>query len=91
MKIFGAPEFIAVSPASEWRPVSETGAILAGNDGSTAFRLRRASRSRPGDAFLVLGDLEGEGDVRFEDLAEVTWAGERVFDSDLAYRPVKWK
>lgn len=55
------------------------------------FKLRRASKPRLGDVFLVLGDLEGSGDVRFEDLAEVTWCDHAPYAHDLAYRPVRWR
>jgi hypothetical protein len=92
-RVTGAPKFISIT-GGEWRAESrkrkpdfcaETG------ERSRLFKLRRASKPQPGDVFLVLGDLEGAGDVRFEDLAEVTWCDHAPYAHDLAYRPVRWK
>jgi hypothetical protein len=90
-KIAGAPEFIAVG--DNWREIPSQDAADARLrlDGEQPYKLRRASKPRPGDVFLVLGDLEGEGDVRFEDLAEVTWCDHAPYAHDLAYRPVRWR
>lgn len=90
VKATGAPSYIAVG--EDWRPIASADArVVKAKVSERAFKLRRASKPRPGDVFLVLGDLEGEGDVRFEDLAEVTWAAAPVFDADLVYRPVRWR
>lgn len=89
-KILGAPEFIGLVVVRD----GTSGDPGAGDrrNCEKLFKRRRASESRHGDVFLVLGDLYGYyGEVRFEDLAEVTWASERVFDSDLCYRPVRWR
>lgn len=93
-RIVGAPEYIAVG-SLKWRKIERGDSPRAIED---VYKLRRASRPRRGDVFLVLGDIASEGEIRFgegvlhfADLAEVTWAADRVFDSDLCYRPVRWK
>lgn len=96
-KILGAPEYIALRILRDGTVGSEGWEAVAGPEAERAglrgrlFKLRRASKPLPGDVFLVLGDLNGAGKIRFEDLAEVTWAGKSVYPHDLAYRPVRWR
>lgn len=87
-KILGAPEYLVIDRDS-WRGHASRQWKDYARPWQRAFKLRRASKPRPGDVFLVLGDIDG--DVRFEDPAEVSWAADRVFDSDLCYRPVRWR
>ena len=97
-KILGAPEYIALrilrdgTVGSEgWEAVDGPAAERDGLRGRL-FKLRRASRSRPGDVFLQVGEGVGlEGAIDFGECADVTWAAAPVFDTDLAYRPARWK
>ena len=89
LKIIGAPNYIAVG--ENWRPLNPAGRNYLKAD-ERAFKLRRASKFRPGDVFLQVGESSGlEAAIDFGECAEVTWAAAPVFDADLAYRPVRWK
>lgn len=46
----------------------------------------------PKRIFLNLGDIKGLGIKDFNELSDITWSEERVFDSDIEYiRVIKTK
>lgn len=92
-KILGAPEYISIT-GGNWQAESgneDPGFCVDTGQASPLFKLRRASKPRPGDVFLVLGFLEGVDEIRFEDLAEVAWCDHAPYAHDLAYRPARWR
>lgn len=44
----------------------------------------------PDEIYLVTGVTQKSGEVDFTELSDVTWADKKVFDSDIAYRRIKF-
>jgi len=86
MRVTGAPNYIAIGE-EDWRILNPAGVNYLLPE-ERAFKLRRASKPRPGDVFLV---IHIDSPARFEDLGEVTWCDESVYETDLCYRPVRWE